>query len=202
MFNLKLIFTLIFIITISGCASSAKNIDTSYELGKNPKESILIMGINRNFRVTFVDGQIIEEDLFVIDSERSTGSMIQPQNGYIIMPALLENDYSTHYGIHGYLQYGLIFQAWIPCEDDPILAFEIPEGEIGYIGDFSFEVLEDGSLHYPVHYEMEKLKNFLKINYPNIADKTIHKIELEKYRYNYGDDSCVTEIHMDLPRYD
>lgn len=201
MLYFKYIFVLSAILTITGCASKVKNLDENYTIGNNPKESVLIMGINRNYQVTFLDGRIIEKDLFIIDSF-VTGMMVQPENDYIVVPLKLEEGSSTHYGIHAFLEYGFLFQLYMPCGGDLTTAFQIPAGEIGYIGEHVFGNIKNDKLDYKVHYDMDKLKKFLEEKYPNLADKTVHKIKLEKFRYDSDPLSCEVNLEAELPIYD
>lgn len=204
--NRILFFTLI--LAISGCASFSKNIDTNYSVGAAPNESLLIMGINKDYQVGILDGRIqtVEGTEVFISENATTGNVIGPENNYIIVPLQLEEESTTHYGIHAFLEYGFLFQLYMPCGGEPTTVFQLPRGEIGYIGEFTFGNIEgdykNRSLTYKIHYDIDKVKTFLNENYPNLTGRKIHQVKLETYQYDGDPLSCDVSLKAVLPPYD
>jgi len=196
---------LLLTIIVSGCASVTENIDNNFDFEKNSSLPILVMGLKQNYQVNFSDGFINKQNKYESDKQGLIAE-IKPKDGYIIFPVIKKDEKATHVGMHAIIAGGL-FDAYLPCDEIPITTFPVRNGIVNYIGDFDFEIGKGSTLGSKKrtlsskhNYDLDKLKDYLKKNLPNMANKEIVVVKAEQYKRN-ANLPCKETLYVTVPRF-
>lgn len=165
------IFVFFIILVSSGCTTS-NLYKSSEDLTNGP---VFVIGIDpENFLAQFVSGST-DKGYFV---EKFMGTYVSsgwPTDGYLIVKGRSGIEIALAYMRH--MKKDSVYGGRLYCARGSTPVFTLKEGEVAYITDVKYLYEEDKLLtEYTDRYE--KAKDYLKVSYPELADKLVRSSTL------------------------
>lgn len=183
----KLFNTIILMCFLVGCTTTAPGIYKKVKGVDLENHSIFVLGVSpENFKVSVRSGSI-SEDGFAVDFWTQHHVSDWPEKGYIIGTARANQTMAiTDVTRKGAGSFSLD-EAFTACGGAKVLTFNIPKGEVVYIGDISYRDTKN-SIHIDYEKNFTQALSYLKNNYPELAEKVkeIDKTAFYEHRVDCG----------------
>jgi hypothetical protein len=170
---------------LSGCVS-VSNLSASGATPPTQAESVIVLGVKKNFRVGLQKG-VVDGSTWNQDTISVLQSNTFPERGYIVLK-LAPQAGGTRYGIAQILPEGIggFVPRYLPCRGQSVVTFQASPGKVAYVGDVDF-TLSAGKLSFEYSFDAEAARRHMREAYGPLAPLIV---EAEAQVLTMGTDTC------------